>query len=260
MESTCSPMGEMERKRPIIAARERGPGPGRYALPPTVGYIGHDYTKPTSPAYSFHRRMSSNLYSIDSSPGPQYRIDAKMTRFGRDGTPSYSMLGRARSSAGVFQTPGPGAYSPEAAPPLNLHRRAPSFTMGARTSYRSVDAVPAPNRYTLPALMGSHMPTQPCSPSYTISGRCKSRGASEDMAMTPGPGRYNSTDPSVYLRRQPAFSMLARFTVPSDATLKPGPGTHDAERVVIHKPRPPSYSMGIRHSEFVTPLVVDVLD
>lgn len=36
-----------------------GPGPGRYALPPTVGYLNHDFTKPSSPAYSFHSRMSS---------------------------------------------------------------------------------------------------------------------------------------------------------------------------------------------------------
>ncbi|MEQ2196715.1 hypothetical protein XENOCAPTIV_010058 [Xenoophorus captivus] len=52
-------MEEVVRKRPIISAKERGPGPGRYALPPTVGYINHDFTKPSSPAYSFHTRMSS---------------------------------------------------------------------------------------------------------------------------------------------------------------------------------------------------------
>lgn len=37
-----------------------GPGPGRYGLPPTIGFIGHDFTKPTSPAYSFHGRMIDN--------------------------------------------------------------------------------------------------------------------------------------------------------------------------------------------------------
>lgn len=36
-----------------------GPGPGRYSLPPTVGYINHDFTKPRSAAYTFHSRMSS---------------------------------------------------------------------------------------------------------------------------------------------------------------------------------------------------------
>lgn len=32
----------------------------------------------------------------DSSPGPRYHVDGKITRFGRDGTPSYSMLGRKK--------------------------------------------------------------------------------------------------------------------------------------------------------------------
>lgn len=78
--------------------------------------------------------------------------------------------------------------------------------------------------------------------------------------MTPGPGRYNSTDPSVYLNRQPSFSMQSRHNIPIDATRKPGPGTHSPEKVTAHLPRAPSFSLGVRHSEFVTPLIVDVLD
>uniref|UniRef100_W5MEW1 Outer dense fiber of sperm tails 3-like 2a n=2 Tax=Lepisosteus oculatus TaxID=7918 RepID=W5MEW1_LEPOC len=252
-------MGETEKRRPPIAGREKGPGPGRYALPPTIGFAGHDFTRPAGPAYSFHSRMSSVMYSVDSSPGPRYYIDAKLTRFGRDGSPAFSMLGRARGS-GHSQTPGPGAYSPEKAPPLNRQCRPPSYTMGSRTRYRTVDAVPPPNRYTLPALLGSRVPTKPASASYTVSGRTRSRSHSEDLCGTPGPGRYNSTDPSVYLARRPAFSMLGRHDVPSDATRKPGPGTHDAEKVTAHKPRAPAFSLGIRHSEFVTPLVIDVSD
>ncbi|XP_014862350.1 PREDICTED: outer dense fiber protein 3-like protein 2 [Poecilia mexicana] len=89
-------MEEVVRKRPIISARERGPGPARYALPPTVGYINHDFTKPSSPAYSFHGRMSTAMISIDSSPGPRYYVGGKLTRFGRTETPSYSMSGRGR--------------------------------------------------------------------------------------------------------------------------------------------------------------------
>uniref|UniRef100_A0A8C1V703 Outer dense fiber of sperm tails 3-like 2a n=1 Tax=Cyprinus carpio TaxID=7962 RepID=A0A8C1V703_CYPCA len=213
-----------------------GPGPGRYALPPTIGYINHDYTKPSSPAYSFHSRMSSNMVSVDSSPGPQYHVDAKMTRFGRDGTPSYSMLGRKKKTADTFQTPGPGAYSPEKAPPLNLHHKPPSYTMAFRTRYRTASA------------------------SFTMSARRKAGGPSEDLSMTPGPGRYNSTEPSVYLNRQPSFSLQSRCNIPTDATRKPGPGTHSPEKVTAHLPRAPSFSMGVRHSEFVTPLIVDVLD
>ncbi|XP_023699330.2 outer dense fiber protein 3-like protein 2b isoform X1 [Paramormyrops kingsleyae] len=244
-------------KRLILSA---GPGPGRYALPPTIGFLGHDFTKSTSPAYSFHGRMFDHMFSVDSSPGPKYHVDAKITRFGRDGTPAYSMLGRMRPCVANFQTPGPGSYNPEVAPIVNGQRRPPSYTMGSRTCYRGLDSIPAPNKYSLPSLMGSKVPTKPASASYTISGHCKSGGASQDLAKTPGPGRYNSTDPSVYLPRQPAFSMLSRHSLPRDRTCKPGPGSHSPEKVMVHKPRPPAFSMGIRHSEFVTPLVIDTLD
>ncbi|XP_046903334.1 outer dense fiber protein 3-like protein 2a isoform X2 [Hypomesus transpacificus] len=253
-------MGEVVPRRPIIAGRERGPGPGRYALPPTVGYINHDLTKPSSPAYSFHSRMSSTMVSVDSSPGPRYHVDSKMTRFGRVGTPSYSMLGRNKRANKLFQTPGPGAYSPEKAPPLNGQRRPPSYTIGSRTRYRAVDFVPAPNRYTLPHLLGSQVPHKASSASYSMSSRRHVGAPSEDLAMTPGPGHYNSTDPSVYLQRQPSFSMQSRTPRPSNAASIPGPGTHSPEKVLAHLPRPPSFTLGIRHSEFVTPLVVHVSD
>ncbi|KAK3546205.1 hypothetical protein QTP70_025220 [Hemibagrus guttatus] len=210
----------------------------------------------------------------DSSPGPRYHVDGKITRFGRDGTPSYSMLGRNKVGgesdalmkqtclflADTFQTPGPGFYSPEKAPPLNWHHRPPSYTMGLRTRYRGTDAVPAPNRYTLPNLLGSRIPNKPSSASYSMSRRTKPGAPSEDLATTPGPAHYNRTDPSIYMNRQPSFSIQSRHKIPSDATCKPGPGTHYPEKVTAHLPRPPSFTMGVRHSEFVTPLVIDLTD
>ncbi|XP_014843477.1 outer dense fiber protein 3-like protein 2b isoform X1 [Poecilia latipinna] len=251
----------MEKKYPAIAGKEKGPGPGRYGLPPTIGFVGHDFTKPTSPAYSFHGRMSNNMLSLDSSPGPLYHVDAKITRFGKDGTPAYSMLSRMKTQIEeLFSTPGPGTYRPEKAPPSNLQRRPPSYTMGRRTRYRTVDPVPAPNKYSLPPLLGSHIPNKRASASYTMSGTFSTGGPSEDLAKTPGPCRYNSTDPSVYRPRQPAFSMLGRHDVPKDKTKKPGPGTYNPENVTAHKTRAPAYSMGVRHSEFVTPLVVGFSD
>uniref|UniRef100_A0A3Q3WH87 Uncharacterized protein n=1 Tax=Mola mola TaxID=94237 RepID=A0A3Q3WH87_MOLML len=248
-------MQEVVKKRPLISARERGPGPGRYALPPTVGYLNHDFTKPSSPAYSFHSRMSSAMISVDSSPGPRYHIDAKVTRFGRMDSPSYSILGEK------FQNPGPGAYRPEKAPPLNSDHRAPAYTMGARTRYRCVDAVPAPNRfYTLPNLLGCHVPHKPSSASYSFSSRRKVGAPSEDLSMSPGPAKYNSTDPDVYHQRQPSFSMQSRTKRPNYSFANPGPGTYSPEKFHVHLPRQPSYTLGVRHSEFVTPLVVDVVD
>ncbi|KAJ0065117.1 hypothetical protein NL108_005593, partial [Boleophthalmus pectinirostris] len=237
-----------------------GPGPGHYGLPPTIGFIGHDFTKPTSPAYSFHGRMSSNMYSVDSSPGPMYHISAKMTRFGKDGTPAFSMFSRMKAQKDLLQTPGPGTYSPEKVPPCNLQRRPPHYTMGSRTLYRTVDAVPAPNKYCLPPLMGPQVPNKPASACYTMSATYPSGGPAVDLAKTPGPCGYNSTDPNVYLPRQPAFSILGRHTLPKDHTRKPGPGTYNPETVTVHKARAPAYSLGMRHSEFITPLVIHLPD
>ncbi|CAL1575784.1 unnamed protein product [Knipowitschia caucasica] len=252
-------MEEAGRKRPIISARERGPGPGRYALPPTVGYMRHDFTKPSSPAYTFHSRQSSAMVSIDSSPGPRYSVDARVTRFGRTQTPSYSILGRGKRLGVPSQTPGPGTYSPERAPPVNGHRRPPRYSMSTRTRYRTVDDVPAPNSYILPNLLGSQVPHKPSSASFTFSGRRTVGAPSEDLSKSPGPAKYNSIHPDAVHRRQPSFSMQARTKRPSYATTVPGPGAYSPEKAYLHLPARPAFTMGIRHSEFVTPLVVDVV-
>ncbi|KYO42603.1 outer dense fiber protein 3-like protein 2 [Alligator mississippiensis] len=233
-----------------------GPGPGRYSLPPTIGFVNHDYTRLTSPAYSLHRRLDDSVYLKDASPGPCYYVEPQLTRFGRARGPAYSMRARAKPR-GHPQTPGPGTYSPEKAP-LITRRQAPSFTMGTRTACRVTDPVPAPNRYALPSLLGARVPAKPSSPSFTISGRHQKGSYSEDLAQTPGPGRYNSTDPSTYLRRPPAFSMLGRRIAPKPAFQTPGPGTHSPEKVTAHRTRAPAYSLGVRHSDFLTPLIVDV--
>ncbi|XP_030076054.1 protein CIMAP1D [Microcaecilia unicolor] len=253
-------MGETgEKKHPMIAARDTGPGPGRYSLPPTVGFMSHDYTRFTSPAYSFHGKLSDSMFFKDSSPGPCYYVDAKVTRFGRHEGPSYSMLPRAKPAAKKVSGPGPGLYSPENAPHPH-HRRPPSYSMGIRTKYRSLDPVPAPNTYTLPCLLGPRIPSKPSSASFTISGHVKSGGFSEDLARTPGPGHYKTTDPGTYLRRGPAFSMLGRHRAATKSFQTPGPGAHSPERVTTHKARAPIYTLGIRHSDFLTPLIVDTLE
>lgn len=50
---------------PILST---GPGPGRYILPPAIGFVGHDFTKSTSPAFSFHGRMSNNSEFVMTQP------------------------------------------------------------------------------------------------------------------------------------------------------------------------------------------------
>ncbi len=49
-----------------------GPGPGRYGLPSSVGYVDHDFTKHMKPSYSLGARLenSSKYYFISCSVIP----------------------------------------------------------------------------------------------------------------------------------------------------------------------------------------------
>jgi len=66
-----------------------GPGPGAYALPPTVGYERHDNRKQRLPQYSFGARTA--MFGPDPGPGPgAYQVD-KLTRYGTNGAAQYSI-------------------------------------------------------------------------------------------------------------------------------------------------------------------------
>lgn len=47
-----------------------------------------------------------------------------------------------------------------------------------------------------------------------MTGRAKTGGFSEDLAKTPGPGRYDTTDPSVTKTKRPAYTMGPRSFMP----------------------------------------------
>lgn len=103
VQQTSVAMAEVERKRPMIGAMFRGPGPAAYQLPGSTGYIGHDFTKHKKAAYSFGSRTWKNQQSL--GPGPKYRI-TEVTRFGPEGTPKYTLKSRT-DLQGKFQTPAP---------------------------------------------------------------------------------------------------------------------------------------------------------
>ncbi|XP_008835485.1 outer dense fiber protein 3-like protein 2 [Nannospalax galili] len=243
------------RKSCGVTTLQNGSRPGLYVLPSTVGYTNHDCTKTTSPAYSLARRPSEAPLQ-DASPGPVYFLDPKVTRFGRICPPAYSMQGRGKIR-GREVTPGPGAYSPEKAPPVR-QRNPPAFSLGSRLQPKSVDtSVPAPNAYTMPPLWGSQIFIKPSSPSYTVVGRTPPASPQQDRAETPGPGQYESPDPNTYMQRQPAFSILGRPRIPRPLEETPGPGTHNPEQVTVNRARAPAYTMGIRHSKQATTMAGD---
>ncbi|KAK1342991.1 hypothetical protein QTO34_015760 [Cnephaeus nilssonii] len=210
------------RKTCRMATLENGSGPGLYALPSTVGYINHDCTRVASPAYSLLRRPSE-ASPQDSSPGPVYFLDPKVTRFGRICAPAYSMQGRGKSR-GLEVTPGPGAYSPEKVAPMR-QRTPPAFTLGSRLRPPPLDtSAPAPNAYTLPSLWGAQIFIKPSSPSYTVVGRTPLPAPHRTPLRYQAQAIYTQPDPrTVHMHRPcPAFLTCPHARPPP--FLGPGPG------------------------------------
>ncbi|KAK2188774.1 hypothetical protein NP493_123g07010 [Ridgeia piscesae] len=246
---------EYTKPRMPIAAMYASPGPC-YGLPSLVGRTTHDPRSVhfRSPAYAFgirHGKMTD-----DCSPGPCHLPEQKIYRDGRDGTPHYSLYSR-RSGPSPFKTPGPGAHSPEKSGP-SAYYRAPAYTFRPRTKLRQTDGAPAPNAYSLDAMLGRTVrSSKRQAPQFSMTGRSKVGSFYEDHAKTPGPANYTTSNPDTYKLKAPTYSMIARNVMPGDSCLKPGPGAHSPERVYINKRQMPSFSFGIRHSVYEAPLIID---
>ena len=63
--------------------------------------------------------------------------------------------------------------------------------------------------------------------------------------------------PDTFKDKAPLYSMTGRNVMPGDRALKPGPGAHRPENVVITKRSAPVIGFGIRHSEYLAPLISD---
>ena len=76
------------------------------------------------------------------------------------------------------------------------------------------DATPSANSYTLPQLIGAKIPNKKASAAYSMTSRSQNGGFAEDLARTPGPGRYNTLDPHMTKAKAPAYSILGRNNLP----------------------------------------------
>ncbi|XP_064634345.1 ciliary microtubule associated protein 1A-like isoform X2 [Lineus longissimus] len=241
------------------AAIGSNPGPGAYGLPTLVGQPKHDprSTKNRNPAFPFGTRHGKLV--DECGPGPAHYPDAKITRYGADGTPHYTLKDRT-ALARPANNPGPGSYSPEKAG-QQAHFHAPQFSFGARNKNRGQDKTPAANSYTMPSMMSrtvqSNKKTAPC---YSVRGRSKIGGFHEDLQKTPGPGTYTTTTPHIYKAKSPAYTLSGHCAMPGDGTQKPGPGAHSPEKVIINKRAAPGWHMGLRHSQYICPLIENVVD
>ncbi|KAM9356793.1 ciliary microtubule associated protein 1B [Symphorus nematophorus] len=218
------------------------------------GSSKHDPTKYKAPMFSMGTRHK--LGKSDSSPGPKYLIPSNVTRLGQDGTPAFSLQSRPKE-AGLFQTPGPGKYSPEQSDKV-IFRSAPAFSLSGRCKEVSPSQTPGPDTYNLPPVLGSKTVTTTGVPAYSLVGRTKTGSFIEDLKKTPGPAAYKVADPCIYKKKPPQFSMTGRNFPPGDTTKTPGPGAYSPEKVTFTRAKAPSFSLGLRHSEYITPLIADV--
>ncbi|XP_022610401.1 outer dense fiber protein 3-like [Seriola dumerili] len=238
-----------------IAALYRSPGP-KYALPGLTGVNKHDPTKYKAPVFSLGKLH--NQTSPDCSPGPRYLVPSNITRDGRDGTPAFSLHSRPKEPR-LFQAPGPGRYSPERSG-RSIFRSAPAYSLSGRSKDMSTHKTPGPASYNLPPVLGPKTVATSAAPTYSLCGRSKTGSFHEDLKKTPGPAAYKVVDPCIYRQKPPHFSMTGRNFAPGETTRKPGPGTHYPENVTVTRAKAPSFSFGLRHSEYISPLIVDVAE
>ncbi|XP_042368759.1 outer dense fiber protein 3-B-like [Plectropomus leopardus] len=236
------------RPRGPIAALYGSPGP-KYGLPGLTGSSQHDPTKLKAPMFSFGARHSSRC---ESSPGPSYLIPSNVTRVGRDGTPAFFS---PEPSKGAGCLPGPWTRALREG---GLFRSAPAFSLSGRCKEFNIIQTPGPASYTLPPVLGSKTVATCTAPTYSFSGRSKTGGFSEDLKKTPGPAAYKVVDPCIYSKKPPQFSMTGRNFPTGETTQKPGPGAHYPEQVTFTKAKAPSFSFGLRHSDYILPLIENV--
>ncbi|XP_040894725.1 outer dense fiber protein 3-B [Toxotes jaculatrix] len=238
-----------------IAALYGSPGP-KYALPGLTGISKHDPTRYKAPMFSFGTRH--NQANSDCSPGPRYLIPSNITRVGQDGTPAFSLHSRPREPE-LFQAPGPGHYFPEHSGKLIFHS-APAYSLSGRSKDTSINQTPGPASYSLPPVLGPKTVVTSAAPTYSLRGRSQIGSFYEDVKKTPGPATYRVVDPCIYRQKPPQYSMTGRNFAPSDTTKKPGPGAHHPELVTATRAKGPSFSFGLRHSDYISPLIVDVAE
>uniref|UniRef100_A0A2I2ZDG7 Ciliary microtubule associated protein 1B n=1 Tax=Gorilla gorilla gorilla TaxID=9595 RepID=A0A2I2ZDG7_GORGO len=110
-----------------------------------------------------------------------------------------------------------------------------------------------PAAYTVPSLLGPRVIGKVSAPTCSIYGRRAAGSFFEDLSKTPGPCAYHVVSPGVYKSRAPQFTILARTSLPQDNTRKPGPAAYNVDQ---HR-KPRGWSFGIRHSDYLAPLVTD---
>ena len=189
-------------------------------------------------------------------PGPAIRQDRRFTRFGKIGTPVYTMR-PFYPPLEADCVPGPPTYEWEKVHPC-MEPHAPNYTMRRRTRYMLLPNNPAPNQYHLRTVIGRGQGCFPWEPGWTILEDNKYYTFQKDLAKTPGPASVR-VHPKVMDRvghyvRAPCYT-IGRRTGPVEKSRAPGPNVYGPEFVTLHKPGIPELSFGERHSEFAGAMI-----
>ncbi|XP_060610918.2 ciliary microtubule associated protein 1A [Anolis sagrei] len=238
------------RPRGPILAQFTSPGP-KYYIQGATGHVSHIPTKRKAPAYSMHGSRPS--LRKDCSPGP-YPVQGSMTNRGRKSAPAYSMGSRPRVRVEI--TPGPASYSPEKSNRI-IYKNVPAHTMSFRTQGSRVDSTPGPNAYMIPRVFGPHTVYKASSPSYSMVGKTMRGCFHEDLHKTPGPAAYHEPHTEVYKKRAPKYSMGMKNAALRSGKI-PGPADYEVGKVCMIKSCAPVVTFGIKHSDYTTPMIVDV--
>lgn len=218
-----------------MSHRPLGPGPGAYALPPTVGFPGHDPSRIRAPMYSM--AGATPFPAPRRSPGPAYMVSLSPTA---PAAPSWSLSARPPPPT-PSRTPAPGAAASPPGP------AAPAWSLPARPRPPAPPRVPAPNNYDVRCVPPAVNP-----PSYSMAGR----SPCTEKVRSPGPARYAPTQMEIFQNRAAAYSLSARLDGPGKTSISPGPAAAPPN-LFRHGKWPPVYSFGTHHSPWAPPMIVE---
>lgn len=247
------------KKKIMLYSMYKSPGPA-YGLRTALGTKEHCLTKTQAPAYTIGRKYPEKQ---EAGPGP-YSYDTKITTRGKIRAPAHTITGR-HGGKGDDLTPGPADYATHNIPVgvVSVDHKSPSVVIGQRTKLIGGTEVPAPNNYDVGVGMGTRSQARKSVPSWSIRGRSDLGGFNyyNLKAGNPGPASYATVKPSVYKRH----AASAGFTIPGRHNQKeapvnttPGPGCYDVGDIGTTSSNKRGLSMGIRHSEFIVPLITNI--
>uniref|UniRef100_A0A4W5KDB6 Uncharacterized protein n=1 Tax=Hucho hucho TaxID=62062 RepID=A0A4W5KDB6_9TELE len=140
-----------------------------------------------------------------------------------------------------------GRYSTERSG-QSAYDSAPAYSLSARSKGFRNDQTPGPAAYMLPSVLGLATVNKTSVPNFSLRGRKEIGSFHEDLQ------KWTPTNTS-----PPHYSMTGCNSMPGDTSMKPGPRAHHPEQVTFTKIKPPGFSFGIHHSEFIAPLIMDVV-